>query len=148
VQAFAQERLNRWRAWASMVWWSMLALLPDSTYGFMVGMTEVVLFAPLFVFAVRPNHLTWILVPVWCVAAWLLVSGDPLREAALGMVLRDRTEYAPRILGTGIPKGQDRAVRRRRSPHSGQPDRRVVGLFQRGASDGSASGMCVGLFRG
>jgi inner membrane protein len=90
-----------------------------STYGFMVAMTEVVLFAPLFVFAVRPNHLTWILVPGWCVAAWLLVSGDPLREAMLGMVLRDRTEYAHGF--------SERAFRRVTIGQSDADVRRTVG---------------------
>jgi inner membrane protein len=65
-----------------------------STYGFLVALTELVLFAPLIVFAVRPKRITWGLLPVWSVAAWLLASGDPLREATLGIVLREQTKYA------------------------------------------------------
>lgn len=61
--------------------------------GLLVAATELVLFAPLIAFAVT-SRVPWTLLPVWSVAAWLLVSGDPIRDAVVGTVLRDRTEYA------------------------------------------------------
>jgi inner membrane protein len=65
-----------------------------SPSGLLVALTELVLFAPLVVFALRLNHLNKYVLPVWCVSVWLIASGDPVREAALGFVLREDTEYA------------------------------------------------------
>jgi inner membrane protein len=65
-----------------------------SPSGLLVALTELVLFAPLVVFALRPSHLNKYVLPVWCVSVWLIASGDPVREAAIGFVLREDTEYA------------------------------------------------------
>jgi inner membrane protein len=64
-----------------------------SMYGALVAATELVLFTPLVAFAVR-SRLSMTLLPVWAAAAWLLVSGDPARDAVVAFVLRDRTQYA------------------------------------------------------
>lgn len=65
-----------------------------SPSGLLVALTELVLFAPLVVFALRLSHLNKYVLPVWCVSVWLIASGDPVREAAVGFVLREDTEYA------------------------------------------------------
>lgn len=62
--------------------------------GLFVALTELILFAPLVVFALRPARIAWALLPVWSVAVWLIASTDQVREAALGLVLREHTEYA------------------------------------------------------
>jgi inner membrane protein len=59
-----------------------------------IVLTELVLLAPLVVFALRPKHIDMYFLPIWCVSVWLFVSGDPVREAAVGFVLREDTEYA------------------------------------------------------
>ncbi len=65
-----------------------------SPSGLFVALTELVLFAPLIVFALRLGHINKYMLPVWCVAVWLIVSGDPIREGAIGVVSREDTEYA------------------------------------------------------
>src|SRR5687768_3696024 len=78
-----------------------------SAYGLFVAMTELLLFAPLFWLALRPRRpahtgsaTRWRLVPallitVWVVGLWLFLSGDPVRERVVRLVLRDNTEFAP-----------------------------------------------------
>ena len=87
-----------------------------SPSGLFVALTELVLFAPLIVFALRPSRINKYTLPVWCVSAWLIVSGDPARNAALGFVLREDTEYATgfseRSFQTIGPGDSDTAVRR------------------------------------
>jgi inner membrane protein len=65
-----------------------------SPSGLAVALVELVLFAPLIVLALRMDRRMTYLAPLWCVSVWLMVSGDPLRNAALGFVLREDTEYA------------------------------------------------------
>jgi inner membrane protein len=65
-----------------------------SASGLAVALTELVVFAPLIVLALRIDRRIAYLAPVWCVVVWLIVSGDSLRNAALGLVLREDTEYA------------------------------------------------------
>jgi inner membrane protein len=65
-----------------------------SPSGLFVALTELVLFAPLIVFALRLSHLNTYVLPVWCVSVWLIVSADPARNAVLGFVLREDTAYA------------------------------------------------------
>ena len=65
-----------------------------SLTGLAVSLTELVLFAPVVMFGLRLNRLNRYVLPVWLVAAWLMTSGDPAREAAIGFVLREDTEYA------------------------------------------------------
>ena len=65
-----------------------------SLSGLVVSLTELVLFLPLILFALRLDRLNRYVLPVWCVSAWLMTSADPVREAAVGFVLREDTEYA------------------------------------------------------
>jgi len=71
-----------------------------SSYGAIVAMSELVLFLPLFVFALRTSdfklqtsHFT-LLSLAWLAAAWLVASTDPVREAVVATLLRDRTQFA------------------------------------------------------
>ena len=70
-----------------------------SPYGAIVATSEIVLFLPLFVFALRTSDFrlqTYVSVSLlWLGAAWLVASTDPLREATVAAILRDRTEYSP-----------------------------------------------------
>jgi len=72
-----------------------------SPYGAIVAMSEIVLFLPLLVFALRPSDFKrqtstlTLLYLVWLFAAWLIASTDPVREAVVATLLRDRTEFAP-----------------------------------------------------
>jgi inner membrane protein len=70
-----------------------------SPYGAIVAMSEILLFLPLFVFALRPSDFplqTSVLLSLaWLFAAWLIASTDPVREATVAAILRDRTEYSP-----------------------------------------------------
>ena len=72
-----------------------------SPYGAIVAISEIVLFLPLLVFALRPSDFKrqtstlTLLYLVWLFAAWLIASTDPVREAVVATLLRDRTEFAP-----------------------------------------------------
>jgi len=87
-----------------------------SPSGLLVASIELVLFAPLFAFALGLKLVKRYLLPVWCASVWLLVSGDPVREAAIGFVLREDTEYAwgfsERSFKTIGPGESDADVRR------------------------------------
>jgi inner membrane protein len=71
-----------------------------SPYGAIVAMSELVLFLPLFVFALRTSNFTLqtstftLLSLAWLAAAWLIASTDPVREAVVATLLRDRTQFA------------------------------------------------------
>jgi inner membrane protein len=71
-----------------------------SPYGAIVAMSEIVLFLPLFVFALRPADVKRqtstfpLLYLVWLFAAWLIASTDPVREAVVATLLRDSTQFA------------------------------------------------------
>jgi len=69
-----------------------------SPYGAIVAMSEIVLFLPLFVFALRTSDFTLQtdapLLFAWLAAAWLIASTDPVREAVVATLLRDRTQFA------------------------------------------------------
>ena len=87
-----------------------------SPYGAIVAMSEIVLFLPLFVFALRTSDFTLrtsaLLSVVWLVAAWLIASTDPVREATVAAILRDRTEYAPGFTESrfsAVEEGQSQA---------------------------------------
>jgi len=86
-----------------------------SSYGAIVAMSEIVLFLPLFVFALRrprtparPIRLAAGF-SLWLLAAWLIASTDPVRDATIAAILRDRTEFASgfseRRFG-GVAEGQ------------------------------------------
>ena len=71
-----------------------------SPAGAFVAATEAILFAPLFVYALRPATLVrrarvrvlWGL--AWLAVVWLIGSPDPLRQRLVGAVLRGQTEYS------------------------------------------------------
>ena len=71
-----------------------------SPYGAIVALSELVLFLPLFVFALRPSDFklqtsTFTLLSLaWLAAAWLIASTDPVRETVVATLLRDRTQFA------------------------------------------------------
>ena len=69
-----------------------------SSYGAIVAMSEIVLFLPLFVFALRTSDFTiqtsTPLLLAWLAVAWLIASTDPVREAVVATLLRDRTQFA------------------------------------------------------
>ncbi len=66
-----------------------------SPYGLFVAMTEIVLFAPLVIFALRPRLKRRYWLPLWIAAVWLIGSSDRIRDAILGFALREDTRYAP-----------------------------------------------------
>jgi len=70
-----------------------------SPYGAIVAMSEIVLFLPLLVFALRTSDFrlqtSAPFLIAWLAAAWLVASTDPVREAVVATLLRDRTEFAP-----------------------------------------------------
>jgi inner membrane protein len=69
-----------------------------SPYGAIVALSEIVLFLPVFVFALRTSDFKLQtdgpLLFVWLAAAWLIASTDPLRETVVATLLRDRTQFA------------------------------------------------------
>jgi inner membrane protein len=71
-----------------------------SPAGGFIALTELVLFAPALLLALRSPtsriRLTTlsVLLGVWLVAIWLIASGDVAREAVVGFVLREDTAYA------------------------------------------------------
>jgi inner membrane protein len=81
---------------------SPLGLEYLSPHGAFVGTTELILFSPLLLFALRrrasaPSRrrvLRVAFVTIWVVLVWLIGSTDPLRQAMVEAVLRADTEYA------------------------------------------------------
>jgi inner membrane protein len=89
-----------------------------SPYGLMVALSELILFFPLFAYALRPDRraaspvVTALMLTVWLIAAWLVASTDRIREAVVATLVRDRTEFAPRFSETQfatIVEGQSQA---------------------------------------
>ena len=68
-----------------------------SPYGLVVAITEIVVFAPVLVYAIEPKRSVWFLAPIWLAVVWLLGSTDPVRESLVGFVFNEDTEYAPRF---------------------------------------------------
>jgi inner membrane protein len=70
-------------------------LSPD---GLMVSAVELVLFAPLIFYALRPRsagaRATAAVLVIWLTGVWLIASADPVRERVVGIVLREDTAYA------------------------------------------------------
>jgi inner membrane protein len=93
-----------------------------SPYGGLVALTELILFSPALVFALRSGHVrarrTAIgsFLALWLVSAWLICSSDPVREAIMGLVLREDTAYATGFSETAFrtitPGMSDQEVRR------------------------------------
>jgi inner membrane protein len=69
-----------------------------SIYGLIVSLTELVLFAPLLVWALRWRLITPARVAaglgLWVAAVWLIGSVDPVREAVMSRLLREDTAYS------------------------------------------------------
>jgi inner membrane protein len=65
-----------------------------SPYGMYVAAVEILLFAPLIWFALRPRIRPAIPIVLWLVALWLFLAGDPVRERVIRAVLRDDTVFA------------------------------------------------------
>ena len=65
-----------------------------SQYGFYVMAVELLLFAPLLWFALKPHMRPIIPVVVWLTGLWLFLSSDPLREHMVRVLVRDRTVFA------------------------------------------------------
>jgi inner membrane protein len=72
-----------------------------SPYGGIIALTELVLFSPLLLFALRfrRNETKRFTVPTvlflvfWGLAVWLISSGHPARDAIVGFFLREDTAY-------------------------------------------------------
>jgi inner membrane protein len=79
--------------------------------GASVALTELVLFSPALLFALRPRRsaapgrAAAALLAVWLVSCWLMVSADPFRDGVVGLVLRDDTVYA-----SGFSEARFRAI--------------------------------------
>jgi len=69
-----------------------------SPYGLMVSLVEIALFAPVILFAFRQGRaraaVVVALAGVWIAACWLIASTDPVRDRALGFVLREDTRFS------------------------------------------------------
>ena len=65
-----------------------------SQYGFYVMAVELLLFAPLLWFALRPPIRPIVPAVLWLAGLWLFLSGDPARERVVRVLLRDRTVFA------------------------------------------------------
>jgi inner membrane protein len=93
-----------------------------SPYGGLVALTELMLFSPALVFALRPKHVQakraakGSFLALWLVCAWLICSRDRVREAMVGFVLREDTAYANGFSETAFrtitPGMSDQEVRR------------------------------------
>lgn len=72
-----------------------------SPYGAIVFLAELAFFGPLLVYALRSPTaartpiLTASFAGLWIVCVWLMSSSDPVREAIVGFMLREKTRYAP-----------------------------------------------------
>jgi inner membrane protein len=102
---------------------------PDffSIEGLMVGLTELVLFSPVLVFALRSPAATHtrsltahagVLLALWWAPVWFISSRffDPTRDAIMGVVLREQTAYASgfseEAFRSILPGASDQEVRR------------------------------------
>ena len=95
-----------------------------SPYGGIIALTELVLFSPLLLFALRsqriePNRLakpTALFLVFWIATIWLISSGYPARDAIVGFLLREDTAYASgfseEAFRTITPGASDQEVRR------------------------------------
>jgi inner membrane protein len=98
-----------------------------SPYGGIIALTELVLFSPLLLFALRPrkvetNRLTmptalfFAFGAFWMGSVWLISSGRPTRDTIVGFFLREDTSYtsgfSEEALRTITPGESDKEVRR------------------------------------
>jgi inner membrane protein len=84
-----------------------------SPYGGIIALTELVLFSPLLLFALR-FRVRFIL-PFWAVAVWVLSSAYPARDTIVGFLLRESTAYtsgfSEEAFRTITPGASDQEVR-------------------------------------
>jgi inner membrane protein len=70
-----------------------------SPYGAFVAAIELVLFSPVVLYAIRSRRppvkpaMAGVFVALWLASVWLISSGDPVREAIVGFVVREDTAY-------------------------------------------------------
>jgi inner membrane protein len=93
-----------------------------SPYGGIIALTELVLFSPALLFALRSRGahakpvVVGFLLALWLASVWLITSGDPVREGIVGFVLREDTAYASgfseRAFRSITPGTSDQEVRR------------------------------------
>ena len=99
-----------------------LAFLSSS--GLVISLTEVVLFSPLLVFALRSREMSPRVVgvglAVWLLSVWTIGSNDPIRQQMVGFVLREDTAYSSsfseRAFRTIVPGQPDGDVKRLLGP--------------------------------
>jgi inner membrane protein len=71
-----------------------------TSYGAVIAVQELVLFLPAIVYSLRSgtdsgvSRSRGVLFALWVPAVWLMVSGDSVREAIVGLALREDTSYA------------------------------------------------------
>ena len=95
-----------------------------SAYGLFVSAIELVLFAPLLVWALRTRPVAAPRLAaglaLWAAAVWMIGSTDPAREAVIGRLLREDTAYSSGYSEAAfrtVVEGQPEAdVRRRLGP--------------------------------
>jgi inner membrane protein len=87
-------------------------------YGAIVALSELILFFPVFAYALRSREratrpiVSAVALAIWLVAAWLIAATGPLREAIVSTIVRDRTEFAPGYSETQfrrVAEGQSQA---------------------------------------
>ena len=95
-----------------------------SPYGATIALTELVLFSPLLLFALRSRTremgrltmATALFLAIWLVSVWLISSGSPARDAIVGFFLREDTAYtsgfSEEAFRTITPGASDKEVRR------------------------------------
>jgi len=90
-----------------------------SPYGLFVSLTELVLFSPLLVWALRSRPIATPRlaagIALWIAAVWMIGSTDPAREAVMSRLLREDTAYSSgyseaafRTLAEGQPEADVR----------------------------------------
>jgi inner membrane protein len=95
-----------------------------SSYGLIVSLTELALFSPLLVWALRAHPISTLRtgagLALWLAAVWLIASKDQVRETVLSRLLREDTAYSSGFSEAAfrtITPGQPEAdVRRRLGP--------------------------------
>ena len=95
-----------------------------SPYGLVISLTELVLFSPLLVFALRSRAMSPRVVgvglAVWLLSVWMIGSNDPIRQQMVGFVLREDTAYSSsfseKAFRTIVPGQPDADVKRLLGP--------------------------------
>jgi inner membrane protein len=109
-----------------------------SPAGAIIGLTELVLFSPLLLYALWPGRpeatrpvappgrsgQAAVFLVLWLISVWLISSGDPVRDAIVGFVLREDTAYtsgySEKSFRTIAPGQSDREVRDLLGPPFGE----------------------------